>query len=111
MSLLILRTFVNYDRKKFNNIWPWKGPVPPPMRMMSLGLRRIRSISNLEPKKTSSKEPLLKGKALCTIDLLVITSLEQIPLKLFTLYKTSNLNEEVNRTESFPSVSVPYLLK
>ncbi len=50
LSFLILRTFVNYDRKKFNIIGPWKGPVPPPIRMMSLGLRRIRSISNLEPK-------------------------------------------------------------
>jgi hypothetical protein len=30
---------------------------------------------------------------------------------MFTFfYKTSNLNEEVNRTEPFPSVSVPWLM-
>jgi hypothetical protein len=51
----------------------------------------------------------LKGR-LNTINLLVLTSLDPLPLlmkTLFTLYKTSYFNEEVNRTEPFPSVSIP----
>jgi hypothetical protein len=48
------------------------------------------------------KEPLLKGKALSTIDLLVLNSLDNLLFLmkiLFTLFKkTSYLNEEVNGT-------------
>ncbi len=43
--------------------------------------------------------------------LLELTSLDQLLLKiqaLFTFYKTSYLNEEVNGTEPFPSFSVPW---
>jgi hypothetical protein len=51
-----------------------------------------------------------RGRRLCTVDLLVLTSLDQL-LKLKNiislLYKTSYLNEEVNCTEPSPSVGVP----
>ncbi len=46
-----------------------------------------------------------------TVDLLVLTSLYTLPLILelyFLFYKTTNLNEEVNRTEPFPSVRLPW---
>ncbi len=49
---------------------------------------------------------------LSTIDLLALTSLDQLlwywKHQSFISYKTSYLHEEVNRTESFPSVSVPW---
>jgi len=52
----------------------------------------------------------IRGR-LCTVHLLVLTSLDQLlfTLKLyFSFYKTTYLNEEVNRTEpSFPSVRFP----
>ncbi len=53
-----------------------------------------------------NREPLLKGR-LSTFDLLVLTSLDQLLLTLQTLHKTSYLNEEVNCTEPFLSVSAP----
>ncbi len=57
-----------------------------------------------------SREPLLKGR-LSTVDLLVLTSLYQMLLIMQTLFtffnKTSYLEEEVNCTESSPSVRVP----
>ncbi len=59
---------------------------------------------------SQTREPFLKGKA-STVDLLVLTGLDQLPLKLQILllsYTTSFLNEEVNRTEPSPSVSVPW---
>jgi hypothetical protein len=56
---------------------------------------------------------LLKGKRISTVDLLVLTSLDQllfIVKKLFLLFdKTSNLNEEVNGTDPSTSVRVPWL--
>ena len=47
---------------------------------------------------------------LSAVDLLVLTSLDQLLLILANafFYKTSCLNEEVNRTEPSPSVSVPW---
>jgi hypothetical protein len=57
------------------------------------------------------REPLLKGR-LSTVDLLVLTSLDQLLLIVQThylhFYKTSYPNEEVNCTEPSPSVSVPW---
>ncbi len=56
------------------------------------------------------REPLLKGR-ISTIDLLVLTSLDQLLLKLqalLTFYETRYLNEEVNCAEPSPSVSVPW---
>jgi hypothetical protein len=50
---------------------------------------------------------------LSTIHLLAQTSLDQLRLILktfFTFYKTSYLNEEVNRTEPSPSVSIPWFV-
>jgi hypothetical protein len=50
---------------------------------------------------------------LSTVDLLVLTSLDQVHFILPTLcpfYKTSYLNEEVNCTEHSPSVRVPWLM-
>jgi hypothetical protein len=58
-----------------------------------------------------NKEPLLKGR-LSAVDLLVLTSLDQlllVLLSLFTFYKTSHLNEELNCTEPSPSASIPWL--
>jgi len=59
--------------------------------------------------------PYIKGSS-STFDLLVLTSLDQLILKTlfsvlqnFLIYKTSYLNEEVNRTEASPSVGVPCL--
>jgi hypothetical protein len=55
-------------------------------------------------------EVLLVGESLNTIDLLLLTSLENLFLILQTLlifYKTSYLNGEVNRTELSLSVRVP----
>jgi hypothetical protein len=57
-----------------------------------------------------TREPLLQGR-LSIVDLLVLTSFYQVILTtqmLFTFYKTSYLNKEVNRTEPSPSVSVPW---
>jgi hypothetical protein len=51
-----------------------------------------------------ARESLLRGR-LSTVDLLVLTSLDQFFDLLF--YKTSYLNEEVNCTEPSLSVSVP----
>jgi ABC-type transport system involved in multi-copper enzyme maturation permease subunit len=46
------------------------------------------------------------------IDLLVLTSLDQLPLILnlyiFIFYKTTYLNAEVKRTEPSPSASAPW---
>ncbi len=56
-----------------------------------------------------SGNPYLRGR-LSTVDLLVLTNLVQllwVQQTLFTFFcKTSYLNEEVNRTEPSPSVSV-----
>ncbi len=52
-----------------------------------------------------------KGR-LSTVDLLELTSLDQLILILpilFTFYNTSKLNKEVNRTEPFPLVSFPWI--
>jgi hypothetical protein len=57
-----------------------------------------------------SRESLMKGK-LSTDDLLQLISLDQLLfiMKLnFSCYKTTYLNEEVNCTESSPSVSIPW---
>jgi hypothetical protein len=45
------------------------------------------------------------------VDLLLLKGSDQLlfKLKLHFLYKTTYLNEEVNRTESHPSVRVPCL--
>jgi hypothetical protein len=48
---------------------------------------------------------------LSTVDLPVLTSLDQLLLVLktqYTFYTTSYLNEEVNRTEPSPSLSLPW---
>jgi hypothetical protein len=50
---------------------------------------------------------------LSTVDLLVLTSLDQLLLileTLFTFNNTSYLNEEVNCTKPSPSVGVPCML-
>jgi hypothetical protein len=56
-------------------------------------------------------QPLLAlFKACCSIDLLVLTCLDRLLLKqqhYLLFYKTSILNEEVNRTEPSLLVSVP----
>ncbi len=44
----------------------------------------------------------------CTVNLLVLTSLEQLPY-IENIIKTTFLNEEVNCTEPPPSVGVPCL--
>jgi hypothetical protein len=44
---------------------------------------------------------------LSTVDLLVLTSLDQL-LYYLPFYKTNNLNEEVNCTEPSSSVSIPW---
>jgi hypothetical protein len=49
--------------------------------------------------------PYWRG-GLSTVDLLVLTSLDQLK-RLFTLYKTRFFNEELNHTEPSPSASVP----
>jgi hypothetical protein len=57
-----------------------------------------------------TKEAFLKGR-LSTVELLVLTSLEQLLLTLrtvFTFYKTSYLNEKVKGTGSSPTVSTPW---
>ncbi len=54
--------------------------------------------------------PYWSGR-LSTVDLLVLTNLDQLLLilqTLFNFYTTTHLNEEVNRTEFFLSVSVPW---
>jgi hypothetical protein len=53
--------------------------------------------------------PYWRGQ-LSTVDLHLLTSIDQLHLILkilFTFYKTSYLNEEVNCTEPSPSVKVP----
>jgi hypothetical protein len=50
--------------------------------------------------------PHIRGR-ISTIDLLVLTSSDQLRLILCIYYKTSNLNVEVNCTEPSPSVRVP----
>ncbi len=54
------------------------------------------------------------GGRFSTVDLLVLTSLDQFVSKLkilfFLFYKTSYLNEEVNCTEPSTSISVPWWL-
>jgi hypothetical protein len=55
-------------------------------------------------------KPYWRGR-LNTVDLLLLTSLDQLLLILIILFaffiKTTYLNKEVNRTEPSPSVSVP----
>jgi hypothetical protein len=48
-----------------------------------------------------------------TVDLLVLTSLDQFVFKniIFLFYKTSYLNEEANGTEPSPSVSIPWFVQ
>jgi hypothetical protein len=56
---------------------------------------------------------LTDGGRLSTVDLLVLTSLDQLLLIvdiIYLLYKTSYFNEEVNCTEPSPSVSIPWSL-
>jgi hypothetical protein len=58
----------------------------------------------------SAGNPYLRGR-LNTVDLLVLTCLDQLILIiqiLFTFYKTSYLDEEANGTEPSRSVSVPW---
>jgi hypothetical protein len=55
----------------------------------------------------------MKGYRISTADFLILTSVDQLPLVLkinvFLFFKTSNLNVEVNCSESSPSVRVPGL--
>jgi hypothetical protein len=55
---------------------------------------------------------LTEGGRLSTVDLLALTSLDQLLLtqQILFFYKTSYLNEEVNCTEPSPSVSVPWFV-
>jgi hypothetical protein len=50
---------------------------------------------------------------LSTVSLLVLASLDQLFFYkenyIYFFYKTSYLNEEVNRTEPFPLVRIPWL--
>jgi len=66
-------------------------------------LTRLRSVYT-----HTAGNPHCKGR-LGTIDLLVLTSLNKLLVlkTLISIYKTGDLNEEVNRTEPFPLVSVP----
>jgi hypothetical protein len=60
-----------------------------------------------------SGNPQWRGR-LSTVVLLVQSSLDELLLilpTLFTRYKTSYLNEEVNRTKPSPSVSVPCFIE
>jgi hypothetical protein len=53
----------------------------------------------------------ITGGGLSTVNLLLLTRLDQLLMvskTLYTFYKTSYHNEEVNRTEPSPSVSVPW---
>ncbi len=55
---------------------------------------------------------LTEGKRLSTVDLLVLTSLDQLLFYeniIFLFYKTSYLNWEVNRTEPSPFLVFPGL--
>ncbi len=64
----------------------------------------IKWFSYLQPRNTD-----WRGR-LSTVDLLVLTSLDKLLLKLktlFTSYKMSWINEEVNCTEPSPSVCIP----
>jgi len=60
---------------------------------------------------TLNREPLLRGR-ISTLDLLVLTCLDQLLLIMkilfFSFYKTNYLNEEVNCTYLPPSVRVPW---
>jgi hypothetical protein len=49
----------------------------------------------------------MKGK-ISIVDLLVLNSLGRLLLVLFTFYETSYFNEEINRTEPYPLVSIPW---
>ncbi len=61
----------------------------------------LRNLSRDQPGK-----PYLRGR-LSTVDLLVLTCLDQLLFILKILFnKTSYLYEEVNRTEPSPSVSI-----
>ncbi len=72
-----------------------------------------KSVSDIVPKEfyatNPTRNPCWRGWS-STIELLVLTSLDQ-PLwllKTLLLYETVYPNEEVNRTESSPSVCVPW---
>ncbi len=58
-----------------------------------------------------TEKPYRMGR-ISTVDLLVLTSLNELLFKLklnFLFYKATYLNEEVNCTEPSPSVRVPWL--
>jgi hypothetical protein len=59
------------------------------------------------PKKVPPGNPYIKGR-LSTVDLLVLTNLDQVLFRIEFFYETSYLIEEVICTETFPSVSVPW---
>jgi hypothetical protein len=75
-------------------------------------LYRTSSLSTKELQKLCKDKLQLteQNGMLSTVDLLVLTSLNWLLLKLkniiFHFYKTSYPNEEVTYTESFPSVSL-----
>ncbi len=56
---------------------------------------------------------LTEGRRPSTVDLLVLTGLDQLLFYIeginYLCYQTSDLNEEVNCTEPSPSVSVPWV--
>jgi hypothetical protein len=60
---------------------------------------------------SQARETLLKGR-LSTVDLLVRTCLNQVHFYIenviYIFNKTSYFNEEVNRTDPSPSVSIPW---
>jgi hypothetical protein len=65
-----------------------------------------KSFLSLSFHKYFQQGTLTEKERMITVDLLVLTLLLLIVQTLFTIYKASNLNEEVNCTEPSPSVRV-----
>jgi hypothetical protein len=111
-------TIVNYNRNTL--IIETTGLVLLPPSQTIVITERVNSIlhSKLnflvyfkDPKGPLPGKTNLRGK-LSTVDLLVLTSLDQLILILptsYTFFKTSYLNEEAYCTKPFNSVSVPCL--
>jgi hypothetical protein len=82
----------------------------------SVGIPWLRSEHNLKILPFGTSECTHPGKPhwrerISTDDLLVLTSLEKTAFlteTIFPFYKTTYLNEEVNRTEPSPSVRLPW---
>ncbi len=71
-----------------------------------------KDVLTLAPRKAKEQGTLTKREGFGSVDLTVLTSLDQLLVimqALFTFYITSYLNEETNRSEPSPSVRVPRL--